>query len=266
MVDFLKKHYEKVLLSLVLLMLAVAAGGLPFMITQTQQTISNDTEPPRSGNPAPVEPVAVDEYRQRIGNLTMAVDLELTGQHNLLNPVQWSRTPDGEWVKETERGAQALEVARIFPLYTRVRLIDTIGSGGNPRYVLGIAMEAAQSPSRRREMNRYVRPGETSDSHPFVLTQVEGPADNPTALILKRTDNGEQGIRITDSASYQQHEGYGADLTYPPDPNRDMENLHQGDTFRFQNETYNIVAITENDVTVEAESGQRTTLEANTGQ
>ena len=266
--DFLKKHYEKVVLSVVLLALAAAAGAVPVMITQTQKEISEMTseveEGIRQGDRIEYSPVNLEEYRTNLQAISNVPELDVSGDHNLLNPVNWKMGSEGRLYKETELGAGAFKVTGIRPLYTGITFKGVSGGGESIRYRVGIALEASDVPRFRDEMTRFVQPNEEYPAHPFILREVQGPSENPDALVLELKDTNEE-VTITPSDGAQRMEGYAADLTHPL-ARRPFEDQRKGDTLRVNGEQYKIVAITENTVTVEAESGKRTNITANSAQ
>ncbi len=264
--DFLKKHYEKVILSVVLLVLAGVAGAVPVMITRTQSQISEMTDPPRppGGDGIEYSQVDLQQYRTNLQAVTNIPSLDLMGEHNLLNPVNWQRGSDGRLHKETKLGAGAFKVTQIRSLYTRVTLKGVSGSGDSIRYRLGVALEASDRRAWRDETTRLVQPDEQYSSHPFILREVKGPATDPKALVLEFKDTNEQ-VTVTPNEGARRMEGYAADLTHPLAA-RPFENQQKGDTLRVNQEQYKIVAITENAVTIEAESGRRTNITANSAQ
>src|SRR5438034_3121929 len=117
---FVRNHYEKVLLSLVLLGLAAAAAYLPIQINAHKRKLEEIKlridRPPVAGKlPKPLDlstNMATIERVEKLPNLT------LTRPHNLLNPVTWKRTPEGRLLKidtEDKEGPGALKVTKMTP-------------------------------------------------------------------------------------------------------------------------------------------------------
>src|SRR6478609_1882823 len=100
--EFLKKHYEKILLSLVLLCLAVAAAWLPTKIRQEkeelQKTIFNLPKPRE------LQPVDLSTNESALKRLQNPPTVELSGAHNLFNPVTWKVKADGSFIKIVQEG------------------------------------------------------------------------------------------------------------------------------------------------------------------
>lgn len=262
--EFLKNHYEKILLSVVLVLLTGAAGTMPFLITQSQEKIETATKSPRIVVKQ-YESISLDERRQELGQLQEKVQLDLPDDHNLLNPVPWKQRPDGSIYPVTqENPKQAIEILEITPLYMRVRFLGVRGSGDAVQYNFGITLEAAaaQYKSRRSERRRVLDINVAYSDHPFVLREVEGTPQNPTSFTLVISDTGEQ-ITVTPSQPFERIDGYKADLRVIAPSERTYRNLYRGDRIAIGDQTYNIVAIDENEVTVaNTKSGKRTTVRA----
>jgi hypothetical protein len=99
--------------------------------------------------------------------------------------------------------------------------------------------------------------GEKTDT--FLLRDVKGPADQPTAVELELSDTG-QRVTLTPDEPFKRVDGYMADLVYPPD-NRTWTDKRVGDIITVEREYYNIVAISEDEVVLSARSGKKTPLE-----
>src|SRR4051812_26376575 len=113
--EFLKKHYEKILLSIVLLGVAIAAGWLPFAIAEAKIVLDARTKT----LPAPklVKPIDLTSNEAAVSRLKEATVLSFSGAHNLFNPVVWKQKFDGTLLKVTtgnEIGLKALNIVRIY--------------------------------------------------------------------------------------------------------------------------------------------------------
>src|SRR5512141_591788 len=96
--DFVKKHYEKVLLSIVLLGLAVAAAALPWQVSHVRERLNEiERNLTVKVKAKPFKPL--DEWlntnKTLVARLEKPLDVELAGVHNLFNPVVWKKLPDG---------------------------------------------------------------------------------------------------------------------------------------------------------------------------
>ena len=92
----------------------------------------------------------------------------------------------------------------------------------------------------------------------FTVREIVGPAENPTGLVVEMLENGERVTLVKDQ-EYKRVAGFTADLKYDLE-NKQFNNRRPKDVIDFGGEKYNIVAITENEVTVADKSGKRTTV------
>src|SRR4030095_6461287 len=114
--QFLKKHYEKILLSVVLLGLAAASAALPWMVGQTQDQIENMVTSVKKSKPKPWSPLDLSTNQQINQRIEGPVKVKLAGEHNLFNPVKWVRTADGrikKIVTGNEMGVGALRITKV---------------------------------------------------------------------------------------------------------------------------------------------------------
>jgi hypothetical protein len=251
--EFLKNHYEKVLLSVVLLALAVVTALLPSK-TQTSEPIPS--EPPTQ------RPYALPDTstnRLAIKRLETATLANWEGTHNLFNPVKWKRRADGRLEKiesRSQEGPQALEILKISPLYYMISFDGVVGTANNLRYQFGIVREAEKIPSQRRKTSVYSTVGDRNDH--FTLREVRGAVESPDDCRLELT-NG-VSVTVSRAAPYRRVDGYTVDLRYPPE-DRTYADRRKGDILVLGGETNNIVAIFEDKVVMSATSTrERTTI------
>ena len=135
--QFLKKHYEKVLLSIVLLGLAAAAAALPWQVSRERDRLEeirrNLTVKVK---PKPFKPLDdwLSTNKAALARLENPLDLELSGPHNLFNPVPWKKLPGGQMVPirtGSELGPGAVKIVQIRELMPQVSF-ETVRRGAMP--------------------------------------------------------------------------------------------------------------------------------------
>jgi hypothetical protein len=263
--QFIKKNYEKVLLGLVLVGLVGAAVLMLFLVgnerqAQEERRMKIIHRPAKS-----LPPVDLGRADTLLKRAAMTVVLVLSDNNNrLFNPVRWQKSADGRIFKNpVGMDIQKLEITKITPLYLTVAFdsVNVLDSG--PRYVITVEQQAEAKANMRGRHAYYVSKGdkkeynENKDS--FTLRDVQGPADNPTELVLGLS-NPEKTISISKEQPFKLVEGYTADLKFPPE-NKTFLNRRVGDPVYSKilvaGEEYNIVAITENEVVLSAKSNQK---------
>ena len=263
--EFVKNHYEKILLSVVLLGLAAAAAYLPLKISENQKMLQSAKEfQPAAGKGKLPKLVDLSTNQILFERMEKLTNLDLARPHNLLNPVTWKRAPDGRLIKidsSEKEGPGALVITKIHPLNLTITFIGVAGTGDPPRYQFTVKNEAEPNRSKRGNIPKLVALNAKSDL--FTLKDVRGPADNPTELVLELEDTKEL-VTVTKGKPFVRINGYSADLTYPLEANKVFLDRRVKDTIEFGDKKYKIVAIRENEVTVEAiQTTARTTIRVN---
>jgi hypothetical protein len=250
--EFLKNHYEKVLLSVVLLGLAVAMALLPSRVPKPVE--DTGVEPKK-----PLPKIVLTNNEAAIAQLEKLKPLMLSGQHNLFNPVVWRRKADGALIKvdsDTVVGPGAVKIDRIIPLRFILSFDGLVGATAQ----MGIVQETNKSPNLRGKVTKYVPLNEKKDL--FTVNRVVGTADSPTGVVVQ-LDESRETVTIERDKPYSTVTGYAADLRYDPE-NLVFKDKRVGDALKFDGDTNNIVEINSNSVVLSASSGTRTTIKLNT--
>jgi hypothetical protein len=252
--EFLKNHYEKVLLSFVLLALAVAAALLP-MDLQDPGEAAGGNKIAFKFDPQSTENI--------IKQLAQGSNTILSGAHNLFNPVLWKKMPDGTLVKydsDDQIGPKAMKVTDIRPLCFVLILDEIIGSADNRTYAMKVTTvnppDGKRGSTATNTTTKLLQMGDSTDQ--FTLLEAK-PADNPTDVVVKLTKTGEK-VEVSKGKPFIRKDDYTADLKYDPE-NKVFKNMRLKDTMVFEGETNNIVDISQNEVVLLTQSTTlRTTL------
>ena len=247
--EFLKKHYEKILLSVVLLCLAGTAAWFPIKIGKEKEEAQKyiiSLPPPKE-----LKPMDLTTNQAALQRLQNPPVVHLSGGHNLFNPVTWKQKSDLTFLKIIKEGVDALVVTKIQPLYFELAYERPSAAG----YWIAIRHLSAKSATRV-----YAKLNEVKKDL-FTIRTINGETNDPTDLVLELPDVGGM-VTITKEKPYRKVEAYSADLRYEPD-NLTLLNKRVNEMITFGGESYKIIAITENDVRVEAIStNKRTTIPA----
>jgi hypothetical protein len=251
--DFLKKHYEKVLLGVVLAGLVLAVGFLPFKISSDKQALEERRSRllPKSVKPLTNMDMTLPEAALK--RMATPAVVSFAPPNLLFNPMPWQKKPppDESLVLATSLGAAAATVTNITPLYLRLSLDSvTISADGSARYVIGVTREAAPNLRDRTKKQTGSTVGMKTDV--FVLREVKGKPDDPSALVLELNDTGETAI-VTKDQPFKRVDGYKASLNYDPE-NKKWADRRVGDRLSFNGEDYKIVGIKQDEVVLCAQS------------
>lgn len=265
--DWLKKHYEKLILGVVLVVAAVAVAAVPILISNTRAQLEEQRNSIIRRPIQPLPPLDLAPMQSVVQRVNTPLNVDFGRPHNLFNPVQWQRGADGTLIKlarGTEVGPEAAVVTAIRPLHL-ILSFDSVGpvTDGVPTgYLIGIEREAAPTPAQRRKRQTFARLNEKREEL-FTLREVQGPPENPTGLVLEMSDTGER-ITLSRDQPYRRIEGYLADIRYDPEK-RQFPGRRVGDRISLAGEEYNIVAITENEVVVSHRlTGKKSTIRMRT--
>ncbi len=256
--EFLKKNYEKVLLGVVLLGLGAAAAMLPFKIGSERAALEDERSRIISRPVKALSNLDMTISEGAVKRLAQTASLDLSSTNRLFNPVPWQRTPDGRLLKFDERniGPNAVTILKTSPLYLTLTLDSVnVASDNAVSYTIGVQREAAAKSSDRIKKQTTCRLNDKKDL--FTLVEVKGKPDEPAQLVLQLNDTGERAP-VTKEQPFKRIDGYLADLKYAPENktwlNRRKDSLP---LLAFNGEEYNIVAIQQNEVTLQAKSNQK---------
>jgi hypothetical protein len=247
--QFLKKHYEKIILCLVLLGLGAAVVWMGSAMHQIQGEEALLLAP----HAKPLAPLDLTPDMQALARVTNPPPFTLSGEHNLFNPVTWRRKPNGELLKIMKTGPDALSVSNIVPLYTIIGYDHASGGGV---YVLTVQQHSG------RKSHDYSKVDEKKKSSPYIIRGVKGPADDPVELVLEIPATQET-VSITKTNSYKYVDGYTVEMRYDPEA-RALSKMKLNDSFTLDSEPYKIVEITNNLIRVQSiDSTKVTTIRWN---
>ncbi len=262
--DFLKKHYEKITLGLVLVVVMFLALQIPSAISSARR--DEDERQRRIQNQATnaVTPVDLAAMKKSVENLNAPVSTKFAEPgHNLLNPVLWRKGARDQLIKipTPEDAIRQLVVKDITPL----RL--TVLFGDNPRpdstgiYVV-VTDESRMPRAARRPQPRTMRGTRENESNDlFKLLGFTGPVDTASEIKIELRKGARQ-LTLKRGEPFSEVVAYEVDLEYPPE-NKTFDDIIVGGTVTFNFERYKVIAITESAVTIEGQTTpKRYTIEA----
>jgi len=257
--NFLKKHYEKVLLGV---MLAGVIGVLVFMLfyiaadTQDMNTrrITLTTRPAHALTNLDTAPLEGAMLRSKS---PYRLDLETTNK--LFNPMEWQKNLDGNLILAAKRtGLLVAVVTNIAPLYLIISLDSVMTNELGVRYVIQVERQGAATLPLRRPTRHYVsKDDKPNPKEPFALLDVKGPAENPDTLDLKLTDTGET-VAIAAGKAYRRVDGHVADFRYDPE-RKVFHGKRAGDKVAFGGVDYLVVEVNQNELILQDQSNQKKT-------
>jgi len=252
LVDLLRQHFEKIILTLVLFGLAVTVYYLFQKNHEEKERIRGYLDVKTTQTVKPVGVVDLTEFEAIQSLLEKPQNLLFSTPHNLFNPVKWQRRSDGSFLKiqsGTEIGPLALQVKAIRPLHQTIAVDRAAGSG----FWMVVTNEMIPRRYRGHRDQQFASLTSTN-TRVFILRQMI-PRDNPTEWVLELRETGEN-VTVTREQPYRSVIGYETDLFYPVD-GKSFDSMRVGQTLRISGENYNIVAITPTEVLLSAVSNDR---------
>lgn len=264
--EYLKRHYEKILLSIVLLSLAGAAGYLIYEVSNTRQELKLKEQKIIEGTPKKLKPLDDQRYRKLLELGKTVEHLDLAKNHHVFNPVTWVRKPNGEIVKiqsGNEIGLRAAVVTKITPLHLVLDL-TVGGTAERPSYSIGVTREHSLNPVNRKKVARTVSLNNkvvVEVGLSYVVKEIKGNYPEVELAVDLTTGEETQAIALSKAKPYQKVMVYTCDLRYPPDNINYPPGQREGNKVVIAGEEAIISAIKPNEVTLQVPSTQqRTTL------
>jgi len=259
--DFIKKHYEKVLLGFVLVGLAVAVVFLQFVVSSEQGKLNDLTSSVLNPHVKPLTNIDLTSLETSLKRVAAPATIDLGPPNRLFNPMPWQKSLDGRLIPSQKVGPTAVTVTNIVPLYLRLTLDSVATSDTGPRYVIGIEKQAAVLPSQRTKKQTYCSLDPPSKNDTFTMVDVKGKPEDPTQIIVQLNDTTERAV-ITKDKPFSRIDGYMADLRYDPEK-KNWPDKRVGAVLPFNGEDYKIVAINSSEVVLSAPNQKKWTIKYN---
>ncbi len=266
--DFLKKQYEKILLSAVLLALAVGAFLLTLHVESVKANIAEQGKVRSNRTKAALVPIDLSTNQEALQRLSKPIALNFAGSpssgHNLVNPLRWIKDRSGQIVLERPgvgRGPSGLSLTRTIPLPLLVSYEGTAGSGDDLRYLFRIEKQYARKADTRRATVVSVTLNNKTPDSLFSLREVRGSKEAPTEVVIEMLDGGER-LTLSREKRFSRTMGYMADLRQDFD-NKSFSGKRLDETVPIGGKNYKVVAIGKDEVVVsDPESQKRTVIRA----
>ncbi|MCW5556717.1 MAG: hypothetical protein KIT22_02570 [Verrucomicrobiae bacterium] len=253
--DFLKKHYEKLILSVVLLVVAGTAFWLVQKVDTVRTTLAEQLNQTVGGKKKALKPADLTNDVVALQQLSQPYELELSKGHSVFNPIRWIRGTDG--APRPDPGLDLASVVKLVdtkPLNLLVVYLGPTGTGDPYRYQFNVTREYDKKVSNRRSITVSLVEGTKNDW--FYLREVHGPKDSAGEVVIELIEGGERATLQKDKP-FARVRGYQADLKYEA---KDFPARRVDDSINIAGTAYKIVAIGKDEVVVSAPNGTRTTI------
>jgi hypothetical protein len=262
--DFLKQHYEKIALSLVLLIVLFLAIKLRGRISDSQKELEAKRVGIIRQEPKLVPALDLTRHAASTRRLGSPATNKLDGPHNLFNPVKWVQLQDGT-VRKVADGdvlVRDFTVTAIRPLKVKATYDGTVGVGETVRYKITLTDESPVRVQDQKGKTRVSGPPAKPGGRPekndlFTMVEMKGPPEDPTEFTVELV-KGKQLVTFGKGKPFEQVVAFEADAKYDPESKK-FPGLRQDSKAPFAGDIYKVIAITTNQVTIEAEQTQKRT-------
>ncbi len=257
---FLTKHYEKLVLGAVLLIVAIGSLLMAFHVQEVRQALDEQLEKKVSGKKKPLKPIDLAVGSAALTRLGKTDSIELSGSHNTFNPVTWMKDKTGNMNPVTDSsGAVGLVYVKATPLPLEINYVGPVGADGQFRYQFEVTKAYDKQPSKRRMTTVSLNVGSKNDL--FLLRDIKGPKDTAPEVVIALID-GDEIINLSTNKPYSKTMAWAADLDYRWDK-KSFTGKRTGDSLNLGNVTYKIVAIDKDEVVVSAPNSLRSVIKLN---
>lgn len=269
--EFLKNHYEKIVLSVVLLLMATAAVLLVLQVRSVEEELGAFRKVIVETGGQSVERPKTNPYTAILTKAQPPV-VDLVQPHKVFNPERWLMDTNRNLISGKDVGVAKLQLLEVQPMQLKLELLVS-GSAERQSYLVNITREYALKTTDQRPTKRSVTVNSTnyldapSKLRYIVARAIEGPPDNPTVTLDYQEPGKElQKITLTKDKPFSAVVDYGVKLFYPvekiafPNPLRkDVVWERKDAPLVFAGDTNIIVEITVSNVIVKAVSNDKTT-------
>ena len=269
--EFLKNHYEKIVLSVVLLLMATAAVLLVIQVRSVEEELRAFRQVVVETGGQSVERPKTNPYTAILTKAQPPV-VDLVQPHKVFNPERWLMNTNRDLISGKDVGVAKLQLLEVQPMQLKLELVVS-GSAERQSYLVNITREYAQKTIDQRPTKRSVTLNSTnfldapSKQRFIVARAIEGPPDNPTVTLdYQEPGKDLQKITLTKDKPFSAVVEYGVKMFYPvekiafPNPLRkDVVWERKDSPLAFAGDTNIIVEITVSNVVVKAVSNDKTT-------
>ena len=255
--QFLKKHYEKILLGIVLAGLIGVLVFMLFYIASDKAKMEEQANSLINPSAKALPDLDLGTNGAALTRLQVPFQLDLETGNKIFNPFEWVKTADGKLVKKDNSvGPRVAVVTNIAPLYLVMSFISaTTNDAGVGRYVIQVEKQAAPTLSKRAKQQRYVSKGDKNET--FMLVDVIGAPENPDSMLIKLADSSET-VTVTRDKPYRRVDGYIADIRYDPEK-KSFHNCRIGTHVPFNFTDYVVTEVGSNYLVLTDQSNQKKT-------
>lgn len=154
--EFLKNHYEKIVLGLMLLLMASGAGLLVFEAGSVQERLDEYRKLIISGDSKPPPAQDVEKMKGLLNAATKPSQTDFATGHRVFNPGAWYADTNGNLIAGTKVGVSQLAVHSITPQRLLLELVSVGGTADRATVSLKVTREFARTLTEQAKLSKTV--------------------------------------------------------------------------------------------------------------
>lgn len=266
--EFLKNHYEKIILGLVLLLMAVGAVVLVLEVGSVQEELNKFKEIAmgHDGKPPPKEDFT--GLIKALSQVTNPPQVEFVKVHRVFNPDTWYVDTNGNLIAGTNVGVGRLIVQSITPQHLKVEFGQIGGTPERPSIRLNVTREFAPKPvdqgrkpiTLSLNSTNAVNTMDAARKVQLLVREIGGTPENPEVK-LELVEPGKDILRfsVSKAQGFTTVMEYVAYIVYPVESNYVWRAARKDTPMIFAGDTNIVVEITASNVVVRAVSNDKPT-------
>lgn len=266
--EFLKNHYEKLILGLMLLLMAVGAVMLILEVGTVQEEldkykkmiVGHDGKAPPT-----VDLTNLDKVLKQVRN---PPQVDFTKVHRLFNPDTWYVGTNGDLIAGTNVGVNAMVVLSITPLPLIIELAS-VTTNERPSVRVNMTRMFMKVPAEQNRKSVSMALNVTNTANTIdavrklvlVPREIGGTPEAPT-VNFELLEPGKDPLKFTVSKAqgFTHVMDYSAHILYTRETNNVWRAARVGQPLLFAGDTNNVVEITATNVLIKAISNDKPTL------
>ncbi len=266
--EFLKSHYEKIILGVMLLLMAAGAVVLVLEVGSVQEELDKYRKITLEGEGKRPPPEDIGRLTKVLNESHNPPQVEFTKVHKVFNPDTWYVNSGGDLVAGTNVGVNRLEVKSITPQHLKLELVGIGGTPERPSVKVNMIKEFAKTlPEQGKKpvsisLNTTNAINTLDSARKLVLLarEIGGTPENPEVK-FELAEPGKDPIRFTMSKAqgFTNVVEYAAHIVYPVESNYVWRVARRDTSMVFAGDTNIIVEITATNVILKAISNDKPT-------
>lgn len=272
--EFLKNHYEKIVLGLMLLLMASGAVLLVLEAGSVQTQLDEYRKLIIGGDGKPPPAQDLDKMKKLLAGATKPSQTDFATVHRVFNPGAWYVDTNGNLIAGTKVGVSQLAVHSITPQRLLLELVSTGGTADKPTVSISVTKEfaptvALQSKTRKTFFLTATNTAATATSANTLDTQrklvllvreVGGTPENPEAKCeLHEPGKDTQKFNLTKTLGFISVVEHIANIQYLVETNFAWPKARKDTQMSFAGDTNIVVEVTATNVVVRAISNDKVT-------